>query len=180
MVSAPLHITEEDLITALQTQQTSSMGLLYDRYAPLIYGLILRIVKSKPIAEDVLQETMMKIWNNIHVYNPTKGKFVSWMLRIARNKAIDTIRSVKYKQQQTNLDIEDQVSLSQKTSFNPDTIGVKEMVQKLPIEYREVVELAYFKGFTQSEMAKELALPLGTIKTRVRIALRELRKLIKE
>ncbi|MCP4437951.1 MAG: sigma-70 family RNA polymerase sigma factor [Aureispira sp.] len=160
--------------------QSSAMGLLYDRYSAIIYGIILRIVKSKPIAEDVLQDTMMKIWHNINTYSPNRGRFVSWMLRIARNKAIDTIRSAKYQQQKNNLDIEGQIALPQKTQFNPDTIGIKEMVDKLPFEYRQVVEMAYFKGFTQSEMAKELELPLGTIKTRIRIGLRELRKLVKE
>lgn len=180
MTQTPLYNTEEELIHALQSHQTNAMGFLYDQYSPIIYGLILRIVKSKPIAEDVLQETMLKIWNNIHVYTPNKGKLVSWMLRIARNKAIDTIRSTKYKQEQQHLDIAEQVTLTPKKSFNPETIGVKEMVLRLPIEYQEVVELAYFKGFTQSEMAKELALPLGTIKTRIRIALRELRKFIQE
>ena len=170
------NISEEQLITALQNKDSKAVSKLYDQYAPALFGVIFRIVKSKTLAEDVLQEVIVKIWQNIDSYDAAKGRFLSWMLRIAHNKAIDLVRSNTFKQTQYYTDNEDNRSEVGKETTNVDTIGIKELLHKLAPEYQDTFRLAYFEGYTQVEIAEELNIPLGTVKSRIRIGLRELRK----
>ncbi|MEM9921100.1 MAG: RNA polymerase sigma factor [Bacteroidota bacterium] len=151
------------------------MQTLYDDYAPALYGVIFRIVKSEELAEDVLQDTFVKIWKNGPDYDASKGSLFTWMLNIARNTAIDLIRSAHHRRRQ-HMESPDQAAHIGE-SFNVNHIGVNAIVDNLDEKYRKVIDLIYFQGYTHKEVVEELDIPLGTVKSRIRIALRELRKL---
>lgn len=155
---------------------------LYDNYSAALYGVITRIVPAEEIAEDILQDVFVKIWKSISTYDKSKGRLYTWMLNIARNSSIDYARSKQSKHDTKNQDIDNsvyEVNKQTSTAMNTDVIGVKEEVVKLKDDYRILIDLIYFKGYTQEETAKELNIPLGTVKTRVRAAIIELRKTIK-
>lgn len=171
-------ITEEQIVTSLKQKNRDAVGILYDKYSSLLFGIIARIVKSDETAEDLLQEVFVKVWNNINSYDPAKAKLVTWMGNIARNLAIDKIRSKDYKNSQQNRDIEDYVNIIEESpaaAFNPEHIGVKDMIDKLAPEQRILIDMVYFQGFTQAETAEKLGIPLGTVKTRIRTAINNLR-----
>lgn len=171
-------ITEEQIVTALKLKKRDAVGILYDKYSSLLFGIIARVVKSDETAEDLLQEVFVKVWKNIDSYDPAKAKLVTWMGNIARNLAIDKIRSKDYKNSLQNHDIEDYVNIIEENpseSFNPEHIGVKEMVDKLAPEHRILIDMVYFRGYTQAETADKLGIPLGTVKTRIRSAINNLR-----
>ena len=160
----------------LKNKDRQGINALYDQYAPTLYGVVLRIVIRPEIAEETIQEVFLKIWKNIHSFDPGKGKLFTWMINIARNTAIDVKRSKDFRQAENIRQVENYVGIEGSTSFNINQIGLKEIVEKLPEEHRQVIDLVYFNGYTHKEVANELELPLGTVKTRVRIAVRELRK----
>ena len=171
-------IAEETLVAMLSGRKTEGLEILYDNYSPALYGVIHRIVQSDEIAEDVLQETFLKIWNNFAKYDAAKGRLFTWMVNVARNAAIDKIRSKEFAQKPQNQRLTDAVSsveVLRDSTYNPDTIGIKEMVHKLEPEYRQIIDLLFFGGFTQTEAAEKLGIPLGTVKTRSRAALMKLR-----
>ena len=130
-------------------------------------------------AEDVLQETFVKIWHSFSGYSTEKGRLFTWMVNIARNLAIDKIRSKDFKNQNKNQELENNVTFideQRNTVYNPELLGIKELVATLKPEQKLILELVYFKGYTHVEAADELGIPLGTIKTRLRMAILELRK----
>ncbi len=177
-MSRRIKISEEDLIQLLLAREAKGIEILYDNYSAALYGVIHRIIQNDEIAEDVLQETFLKIWNNFGQYDSVKGRLFSWMINIARNGAIDKIRSKDFSSQQKNQDIEKTVFSGSdvlNTVYNPDTIGLRQMVQKLDQEYRQIIELLFFGGYSQSAAADKLNIPLGTVKTRSRAALQKLR-----
>lgn len=173
--------SEDELIQRLTSQDKEAFSYLYDNYSGALYGTLLRIVVEEDVAQDLLQETFVKIWKSFSSYNAEKGRLYTWMVNIARNLAIDHKRSRAFKSSEKNQDIDKSVSAvnrSQKTVFNIDRIGLKEIVEKLKPESREMINFLYYSGYTQEEVSKELGMPLGTVKTRTRTALIELRKLI--
>lgn len=176
-------ITETDIVDALKSRQRDAVGILYDKYSGFLFGLIVRIVHSDEIAEDLLQEVFVKIWKNIETYDSSKAKLVTWMGNIARNLAIDKIRSKEYKNSLQNRNIEDFVNTVEDISagggFNPEHIGVKEMIDKLQPEQKILIDMVSFKGYTQAETAEKLGIPLGTVKTRIRSAINVLRGIFK-
>lgn len=173
-------INEEEIVAALVKKERDAMGIVYDKYSSFLFGLIHKIVHSEEIAEDVLQEVFVKIWKNIESFDPKKAKFITWIANISRNLSIDKIRSKDYKNQQQNHDIGDFVNIledSPASAFNPEHIGVKEMLDKLQPEQKVLIDLVYFQGFTQAETAEKLGIPLGTVKTRIRSAINNLREI---
>ncbi len=171
--------SDTETITALQQGDQNALATLYDKYGAALYGVVLRIVESEEVAEEVIQETFLKIWKNASYYNEDKGKFFTWALNIARNTAIDATRSKGLKKQRKTKPFDFLVN----SEYHPvvgdaiDTIGLREIVEKLDEKHRKVIDLAYFKGYTQTEIEEELNIPIGTVKTRLRLALRELRKI---
>jgi len=152
---------------------------LYDMYSSSLYGVISRIITDTAVAEDVLQETFVKIWHSFASYSTEKGRLFTWMVNIARNLAIDKLRSKDFKNQNKNQELEINVTFideQRNTVYKPELLGVKELVQTLKPEQKLILELVYFKGYTHVEAADELGIPLGTIKTRLRMAIQELRK----
>ncbi|TCC95527.1 sigma-70 family RNA polymerase sigma factor [Pedobacter hiemivivus] len=174
-----ISLPEDELVNALKSQNTIAMHALYDMYSAALFGIISRIIPQIEVAEDLLQETFIKIWNSADGYDPAKGRLFTWMMNIARNIAIDKLRSKDYRNTEKNQDIENNVDFidaQKEVTFNADTLGIKEMVNGLKPELIAVLDMVYFKGYTHVEAAEELNLPLGTIKTRVRMAIIELRK----
>ncbi|TPE42920.1 sigma-70 family RNA polymerase sigma factor [Pontibacter mangrovi] len=149
-------------------------------YSAALYGVIVRIVKTEEVAEDVLQEAFVKIWNSFDKYDAQKGRLFTWMLNVSRNLAIDKIRSLEYRMKVSTdtLSPAHQASFAD-IAFNTDHIGVREAVEKLSPEQKQIIDLMYFKGLTQSEIAEEHNIPLGTVKTRARSAVKVLSKLFK-
>lgn len=162
----------------LQSKDEKAFNYLYDNYSGALYGVIWKVLNIEELSNDVLQEVFVKIWKNIDQYDSSKGRLYTWMLNIARNMAIDTLRSKRYQQDQKTTDIENTVYTndSSRTSFNnTDTLGLRKSVMNLKPEFRTLIDLAYFQGYTQDEISKTLNIPLGTVKTRLRNAIIELK-----
>ncbi|WP_240737159.1 RNA polymerase sigma factor [Hymenobacter metallicola] len=178
---SPTSISEDLLVQRLRDRDESAMTLFYDKYSSALYGVILRIVKKEEIAEDVLQESLVKIWHSFQSYDASKGRLFTWVLNVSRNLAIDKIRSRQYRVGSRTQPIEESAALRQAATptFRPEHIGLQEMTTKLAPEQKQIIDLLYFGGFTQSEVAEELNLPLGTVKTRARAAIKVLAKLIR-
>jgi len=174
-----ISLSEEDLIAALGKREKIAAEALYDMYSASLFGVISRIVIDTAIAEDVLQDTFVKIWNSFASYSAEKGRLFTWMVNIARNLAIDKIRSKDFKNQNKNQELENNVTFideKRNTVYNPELLGLKDLVEKLKPEQKSILDLVYFKGYTHVEAADELGVPLGTIKTRLRMAIVQLRK----
>ena len=174
-----ISLSEEELIVALRQREKIAAEALYDMYSASLFGVIIRIVQNNELAEDLLQETFVKIWNSFSSYSPDKGRLFTWMVNIARNLSIDKIRSKDYKNQIKNHELDLNVTSidnSRNTSYKPELLGVKDLVDKLRPEQKIILDLVYFKGYTHLEAADELSIPLGTIKTRLRMAILQMRK----
>jgi RNA polymerase sigma-70 factor, ECF subfamily len=176
-------ISEQDLLELLKTKSEKGFSILYDNYSAALFGVVNKIVKSEEIAADVTQDAFVKIWKNLENYNSAKGTIFTWMINVARNTAIDKIRSQEYIQTRQNLEIENYVGIidnQNSASFNVDAIGLRNIIEKLKPEYKQLIDLVYFKGYTQSEIADEFGIPLGTIKTRIKSAITSLRGYMSE
>lgn len=176
--------TEEELVLLLQQKDQSAFSYLYDNYSGALNSIIYKMIEDKELAEDILQEAFIKIWNNIAAYDVLKGRLFTWMLNITRNLTIDTIRSKSYKKQTKILNTENSVdNISNVNSNNAalsfDSLGIRKHVALLKKDQKQIIDLAYFEGYTQDEISKNLLIPLGTVKTRMRAAILELRKLLK-
>jgi len=177
------HQSEEELVACLQRNDRGAYEYLYDHYSAALYGVIHRVVAHDETANDVLQEAFVKIWNGIGSYDAKKGKLFTWMLNISRNMAIDKTRSKDYNNNQKNQSTENvvsQIGRLKTDSIRPDHIGLAEIVDKLDPNEKFLIDLTYFKGYTQSEIAEEYNIPLGTVQTRLRRANMNLRKIFTE
>jgi RNA polymerase sigma factor (sigma-70 family) len=175
--SRKISLSEEELVNALRHREKIAMEALYDMYSA--YGVIFRIVGEETLAEDILQETFVKIWHSFSSYSTEKGRLFTWMVNIARNLSIDKVRSKDFRNQNKNQEIENTVNLideQKNTTYKPELLGIKDLVQTLRPEQKSILDLVYFKGYTHVEVADELGIPLGTVKTRLRMAIQELRK----
>ncbi|QKJ32378.1 RNA polymerase sigma factor [Mucilaginibacter mali] len=174
-----ISFTEEELVRGLQNREKVAVESLYDNYSASLYGVISRIVNETELAEDILQETFVKIWQSFSSYSPDKGRLFTWMVNIARNLAIDKVRSKDFRNQNKNQELENTVNLideQNNTVYKPELLGIKDLVTTLRPEQKSILDLVYFKGYTHVEAADELGIPLGTVKTRLRMAIQELRK----
>jgi RNA polymerase sigma-70 factor (ECF subfamily) len=170
-----------DLIIAMQGGDEKAFSKLYTMYSEAMHGIIYSIVLDEGVAEEVLQDVFIKIWDNSKSYSVEKGRFFTWILNIARNTAIDQTRSKAYKNSKKNLSTTNFVDiLSSHENLNKkvNAIGIKKFVEKLKPTCIKIIDLLYFKGFTQADAAKDLELPLGTLKTRNRNCLRDLRTIV--
>ena len=176
-------MTQEELIPLLLKKDDRSFTLLYDNYSKSLYGVIFTLIKDREEAEDVLQEVFVKIWKNIDSYNESKGRLYTWMLNIARNTSIDKLRSKGFNNNQKNLSADNFVHIlddNSKTINQIDAIGIKEFIKKLKPKCIQIIDLLFFKGYTQQETSDELEIPLGTVKTQNRNCMNELRLMINE
>ena len=173
---------EEVLIARLKEKDETAITQLYDMYSASLYGVIIRIVKDKMLAEEVMQDCFVKIWYSFIHYEKEKGRLYTWVVSIARNLAIDKVRSRAYRQGLQNRDLSkiNENSIGAIVTHQPEYFDIKGITATLAPEQKQVIDLLYFEGFSQSGAAKALAIPLGTVKTRVRYALKNLRTLIIE
>ena len=182
-MSGIIKYSEEELVLLLQQKDQQAFSYLYDNYAASLNGVIFRLIEDRQIAEDILQEAFIKIWNNFAGYDARKGRLFTWMVNLTRNLTIDTLRSKGYKKQSKISGDENSVidySNDPDVSSRFDTIGLRKQMNSLKPEQKTIIDLAYFNGYTQDEISRELDLPLGTVKTRMRSAILELRKMLKD
>ncbi len=178
-LSAAITYTEDTLIAALRNHDNEAYKHLYVHYRGALYSIITQFISDTEIANDVLQDVFIAVWKNIDKYDESKGRLFTWLHTLTRNTTINTTRSKNFKSQQKNDAIEDFVyTLDQKESQqqNINAIGLRKQVHLLREDYKNVLELSYYNGFTQEEIAQALNIPIGTVKTRLRNALIELRK----
>lgn len=170
-------LLEKHIVELLQDRDEKAISLLYDNYGDTLYGVAYKVVKDEDLAQDVLQESFIKIWKKSDSYDVTKAKLFTWLFRITRNTAIDKLRSISTKSdKEIQIDVSDVYNLGVK-GVMPELMDVKENLNKIEPKYKIVLEALFFEGMTQQEASDELDIPLGTIKSRLKIGLRELRKI---
>ncbi|MCG3117902.1 MAG: hypothetical protein ALAOOOJD_00014 [bacterium] len=185
----PTHeIQDSELLHRIALRDQNAFAMLYDRYATVLYSLCLAIVKRQDDAEDVLQECFLQIWQRAYAFDGMKGSVYTWLVTMTRNRAIDRLRSKQFqvsRQRQPDFDFEtiaadevysplENVSLAERAHL------VRRAFAALPVEQREVLQMAYFQGYSQSEISQQLRVPLGTVKTRTRQAMKKLHVLLAE
>lgn len=178
-----LEIAEEDpnLAERLKRQDPQAMAELYDRYGRLAYSIIVAIVRDSGVAEDLVQETFLRVWNRVQGFDATRGALGPWLLTVARNRAIDHVRSsgARITRNAFELEERDHPSLfvdSEREIVNAEQARlIRTALLQLNDNQKKVIELAYYEGLSQTEMAERLGQPLGTVKTWVRSALKKLR-----
>ncbi|TCK67299.1 RNA polymerase sigma-70 factor (ECF subfamily) [Winogradskyella wandonensis] len=167
---------EQRIVQLLQRQDHFALNLLYENYSDSLYGAILKVTKNEEIAEDALQETFIKVWKNAHKYDASKAKLFTWLFRIARNTAIDKLRSFNNRYHKEVQIDNSNVYILPGNKLNQDVLDIKEHVARLEEKYQIVLNALFFEGMTQQEASDELDIPLGTVKSRLKIGLRELKK----
>lgn len=175
------HIEESELVAGLRRRDQAFLEYLYDHYSGALYSVILRVVRKEEVAQEVLQDAFVKIWDKIDSYDAAKGKLFTWLLNLTRNLAIDKTRSKEISQSRKTDDIDllvNSIDRQEQSYSEVESIGLKEVLNRLPEEQQFIVEQLYLKGYTQSEVAEEFGIPLGTVKTRLRLAMVELRSLL--
>lgn len=178
---ATKNYTEEALLQSLRLHDEQAYSYLYDQYSKALFVAILKIVPQQEIAEDVLQDVFIKIWQNIQTYDASKGRLYTWMLNIARNQAIDRTRSKEFSNRSKTTPLLQTAQLpAEGIEKQMQDAGLKKTLDVLNQECRQILELAYFQGYTHEEISKILTLPLGTVKTRIRKTMMQLRKIIGE
>jgi RNA polymerase sigma-70 factor (ECF subfamily) len=168
------------LLDRVAARDASAIAALYDRHSRLLFGLILRILRNRSEAEEVLQEVFLRAWTRIETYDTSLGSPAAWLVRIARNRAIDRLRANRLRSQPVD------TPAAPMPVETPETAAVSSERQRaveralgtLPAEQRELIEHAYFQGLTQSELAARFRIPLGTVKTRIRSGMMALRQLL--
>jgi RNA polymerase sigma factor (sigma-70 family) len=165
----------------LQQRNDQSFSYLYDNYSGALFGIINGIIPDEETVRDVLQEVFVNIWKKIELYDPSKGRLFTWLMNVARNAAIDKLRSRSYQDSLKNRSIPDNADIAIPAAVvqqQGDDIGLKRILRKLKEEHRVLIDLSYFQGYTHEEIAKVLDIPLGTVKTRIRSALMQLRTMM--
>ena len=172
------HNIENEVITLLTQGDKKAISLAYKNYADALLGIIVRIVKSREIAEEVLQDTFVKIWGNADKFDESKGRLFTWFANIARNTAIDMVRSARYQRLQKTESLENPVHTSKdpETAMELKDAGLEKVINSMDEKYRQIIDKLYFEGYSHSELADEMGIPLGTVKSRLRLAIKELRE----
>lgn len=177
-----ISIAEEELVFLLKNKDQKGFNILYNNYSGALFGVISKIVQSDDDANDLLQDTFLKIWRNIDNYDSSKGSIFTWMMNIARNLSIDRVRSADFRDSSQNISMEQniiyQVDSEHQTVMDVDSIGLRKVVDNLKPEYRQLIELVYYQGYTQAEVSEEYGIPLGTVKTRIKAAVGSLRAML--
>ncbi len=165
-----------DIIQLMKAKDEKGLSLLYDSYAPALLGIIVRIVKNKPIGEEVLQSTLLKAWDSIELYDHNKGNFFTWLATIARRKALDKVRLKGYQRQMDNEELVDTSINLVSNQEETELIDTQRLLSSLNENHRVILDMIYLQGYTHKDTAQTLELPLGTVKTRLRIAIKLLRE----
>lgn len=174
-------LSDQELIELLLAKEKKGFDLLYDRYGKALYNIIAKIVHDNEFAQDVLQDTFIKIWQHIKYYDASKGRLFTWMLNIARHTAIDKIRTSAYKNEFSAIRLHEEYKSVDKSFFSEiqvDTIGLSKYVAMLKPDEQQIIDYLYMKGYTHLQAAEQLHIPLGTVKTRTKRAIRSLQALL--
>ncbi|MBD0369334.1 MAG: sigma-70 family RNA polymerase sigma factor [Pyrinomonadaceae bacterium] len=174
--------SDAELLRAVAGGDEAALSALYDRYRLILFGLLLRILHSRAEAEDCLQEVFIQVWRQASSFDEARGRPFTWLVTMARSRAIDRLRALSSRDrtvQESAREAVEEVSDAVTDAIRSEQgATVRAALDALPQEQRRVLELAYFEGLTQSEIAERLNQPLGTIKTRTRSALMKLRELL--
>ncbi|GGC08590.1 hypothetical protein GCM10011325_39370 [Dyadobacter sediminis] len=177
LATSKVKYSEEELVAALKRNERTAFEFLYDHYSGALFNIISKTLRDEEKAADVLQESFLKIWKNIASYNPEKGRLFTWIMNIARNGAIDAARMEGRKPAMD--DIENRIVLNE-PDVHEDSLAssseMKAIVNMLRPERKILIDMAYFQGYTHEEISEELRIPLGTVKSRIRTALQELKQ----
>ena len=177
---------EIQLIARMASRDSKAMSELYDLYSGLLYSVVLKITRVQSEAEEVLQDVFVSAWDNAHKFDPKKAKVFTWLMTIARNKAIDRVRSKAYKVQQASSGDEfEKIEAATVSPLNSrmakeNASVIKEALDCLPEEQKKVIQLSYYEGQSQSQVAETLGIPLGTVKTRMRLGMLKLTEELKD
>lgn len=172
-------MTEGNLVSKLKAKDKAALSYLYDKYGAALYGSAMRIIQNEEITKEVVQDIFLKIWDKIEQYDAQKGRLFTWMLNMARNAAIDKLRSKEIKRSAKTDPMESSVytvDQQNNTEIPIDGIGIKELITNLDQEQQFVIIKVYFEGYSHSEIADAYDIPLGTVKSRLRSALKHLRR----
>jgi len=170
--------TYRQLIKRLKLGEEKALGLIYDAYGDALYGQILRIVGSREVATEILQDTFTKVWAKRNSYDERQGRLYTWMMRIARNASINYLASKHGSRRNDIQSTDNLVHISDANLVNQmETLDLNGAVTELDSKYSIVLDLIYYQGYTHVEVSEALDIPLGTVKSRIKIGLRELRKL---
>lgn len=164
------------LLERIAARDANAVGELYDRHSRLLYGLILRVLRDRSEAEEVLQEVFVGVWNRVATYNPVLGSPVGWLVGIARNRAIDRLRANTARRRAVESAWADVERSRPAAPMDDQQRAIAQALDAIPIEQRQLIEEAFFLGFTHPELAERHQLPLGTVKTRIRTGLLALRE----
>ena len=168
---------EQEIITLLKNGDQKAISLLYENYSGALLGVVKKIISDDDIAQDVLQESFVKVWKKGKTYDASKAKLFTWLYRIFYNSAIDKVRSLKNKTKKEVQIKDSNVYKLTTDSLNQDTLDIQKHLSTIELKYQVVLNALYFEGMTQQEASEELNIPLGTIKSRLKIGLRELKKI---
>jgi len=168
---------EKHIIELLAEEDERAISLLYDHYGGTLYGIAFKVTQDEALAQDVLQDAFVKIWKSAGLYDAKKAKLFTWLYRIVQNTAIDAVRSRQRKGVKEIQNEDSAVYKLKTTSLQTDHLDLKKHASNLEHKYSEVIDALFFQGMTQQEASEELDIPLGTVKSRLKVGLRELRKL---
>ncbi|HKS29224.1 MAG TPA: sigma-70 family RNA polymerase sigma factor [Pyrinomonadaceae bacterium] len=179
-----MHTSDAELLRAVASGDSQALAELYDRYHSILFGLLLRILRDGAEAEDVLQEVFIQAWRRASKFDESRGKAFTWLVTIARSRAIDRLRSLSAAERASLRAAPDpwqEVSdASTDAVRSEESERVRRALSEIPEEQREALLLAYFEGLSQTEIAEKTETPLGTIKTRTRAGLKRLRELLRK
>ncbi len=182
--AVPIAPTDDELMAALMLGELAALERLYDRYASLVFSVSLRVLYDRQLAEDVTQEVFLRLWRRPQSYDPERGRLLSWLMSVTRNRAIDERRRLTRRSRSEQYQEPPQEPVREPNVLDDPQVAlaltelrriVRGAMSALPPAQREVIELGYFGGLTQTEISARTGVPLGTVKTRVRLALRKLR-----
>lgn len=169
-------INQDNFVTEFKSGNEAALVYIYDHYSAALNGVLLKMLKDQELCNDLLQESFVKIWKYRDRFDDNKGSIYTWMLNLTRNTCIDYLRSKRHKSQQKNQAIDSLVyGLEGGSQFDPQHIGLKDILKRLPEEQQQIIQLAYFEGYTQQEISEDFNIPLGTVKSRAKAALTKLR-----
>lgn len=180
MIKSAKHEEESRIVQLLQSNSKDAVRIILERYGDALYTVALRIVGTKEVAEEILQDAFVKVWQKAQQYDPNKGRLFTWLLQIVRSTAIDKVRLVKFQREKTSQPLETTVYDNKKYSeeMQLKDVGLHKTLEMLDEKYQVVIRLLYLQGYTQAEVTEELGIPLGTVKSRAKIGIRELRRLL--
>jgi RNA polymerase sigma-70 factor (ECF subfamily) len=179
--------TDDRLMSAIVARDESAFAALYDRYVDLVYSASLRVLGDTQLAEDATQDIFVRLWRRPETFVPERGRFVSWLMSVVRNRAVDELRARgRRRRREGNCEAEEDALATAPSDECDDPYAsawhhqeqriVRHALTTLPADQRMALELAYFSGMTQQEIATTLHEPLGTVKTRIRLAMQKLRR----